>query len=284
MVTGLLFMTRKKINTPVEDTSTDYNKLSIQVSLSGLSFCVLDTIDNKIIASESISFGKELTPYEVQKQLKDLFETHKVQQSSFSEVVVIHRNPLFSLVPKSLFDPKELANYLKFNAKILANDHIDYDHIEPHEMVNVYVPFVNINNYIYDLFGEFQFMHTATVLIQTLFNSHGTTKEPICYVHLSEYQMDVTIIGQKKLLFYNSFIYHSKEDFIYYLLFALEQLKLDTETIKVKLFGAIEEGDDIYTICYDYVKNIAISIPSNSALQLGDLEKETIDFTLLNAL
>ena len=277
-------MTRKKINTAVEEISTDYNKLSIQVSLSGLSFCVLDTVSSKLIASESIAFEKEVSPYQVQKELKALIETHKVNQTQFSEVVVIHRNPLFSLVPKSLFDAKELANYLKFNAKILANDHIDYDAIEPYDIVNVYVPFVNINNYIYELFGEFQFMHTATVIIQSLFNSHEATKDTVCYVYVSENQMDITIFEQKQLLFYNSFIYHTKEDFIYYLLFTLEQLKLDTESIKVKLFGSIEEGDDLYNICYLYIKHMAISIPSHSALELGDLEKESIDFTLLNAL
>src|SRR5690606_27729204 len=141
---------------------------------NGLSFCVLDTLSNSVIASERIVFKNELTPYAVQKEIKQLFDENSIQQAKFSEVVVIHRNNLFSLVPKALFNKEELANYLKFNAKILANDHLEYDEVHNLDLVNVYVPFVNINNYIYDLFGSFEFMHHGTVLIQSLMNSHGS--------------------------------------------------------------------------------------------------------------
>jgi hypothetical protein len=82
---------------------------------------------------------------------------------------------------------------------------------------------------------------------------------------------------------FNSFNYTTKEDFIYYLLFTLEQLNLDTETVILKMFGEIEEGDDIYSICYQYVKHISIFIPSVSFLPL-DLNTESIDFTVLSSL
>jgi len=278
-------MTKKTTTNIPEDTPAEqFLKLSIQVSLSGLSFCILDTISNQILVSESISFGRELTPYEVKKELKTFIETNNVTNKSFSEVIVTHRNQLSSLVPKALFDADELANYLKFNTKILANDFIAYDIIENHDIVNVYVPFANINNYIYDLFGEFSYMHHGSVLIQTLLGTKNTAKEPVCYVHLTEEQMDITVIANKKLLLYNSFTYTTKEDFIYYLLFVLEQLDLDTNKVLVRLFGTIEEGDTIYRMCYKYIKNMAVSVPDNGNYELGDLEKESIDFTLINAL
>ncbi|QLG46473.1 DUF3822 family protein [Costertonia aggregata] len=277
-------MTKKETNNIKDETISDYQKLSIQVSLDGLSFCVLDTIGNTILASERIIFDNELNPYGIQKELKGLFNQHDLKNTPLSEIVVIHKNTLFSLVPKSLFDENELANYLKFNTKLLANDHLDYDEIENYDVVNVYVPFVNINNYIYELFGEFEFKHHSTVLIETLLNNHSNGNEPVCYVHVSKRQFDVTVISQKKLVFHNTFEYTTREDFIYYLLFTLEQLNLDTETVPLKLFGAVEEGDSIYNICYTYVKHITIFIPSFTSYHLGDLETETIDFTVLNAL
>ncbi len=272
----------KKINR--EDIRENYHKLSIQVSLNGLSFCVFDTIGNTIPLSKSVVFGKELSPYEVQKELKELLSANPVSDYQFSEVVVIHRNNLFSLVPKALFAKEELANYLKFNAKILANDLIAYDEMENYDMINVYVPFVNINNYIYDLFGTFEYKHNGTVLIEALLNSHTNGKEPVCYVHISDQQMDVAILSQKQLIFYNSFRYVTKEDFIYYLLFTLEQLKMDPATVKMRLFGAIEEGDEIYTICYEYIQHISIFIPAALAHPLEGNLQHSIDFTVINAL
>ncbi len=278
-------MTKKKTDSSLEESTKDYHKLSIQVGLNGLSFCVLDTIGNTILTSENVVFGEEQTPYDVQKSLTALFETHGLAEMSFSEVVVIHKNNLFSLVPKALFDEKELANYLKFNAKILANDHIAYDEIESYDMMNVYVPFVNINNYIYELFGEFEFRHNGTVLVQALLNSHGNNSEQaICYVHVSEHHMEIVVLSQKRLLLYNSFDYSTKEDFIYYLLFCLEQLKLATETVKLRLFGNIDEADERYSICAEYIKNISIFVPATTSYHREETEEEPIDFAVLNAL
>ena len=277
-------MTKKKINNTEDNSLENFNKLSIQVRLNGLSFCVLDTIGNSILKSDRLVFEKNLSPLELQKNLEQLFKTHNLGSSQFSEVVVVHRNNLFSFVPKSLFDVNELANYLKFNTKILANDHIAYDELDNYDVVNVYVPFVNINNYVFDLFGEFEYKHNGTVLVQALLNNSGANKEPICYVHIDGQQMDITILAQKKLLFYNSFNITSKEDFIYYLLFTLEQLKLDTECTKLQLFGSIEEGDDIYKLCYKYIKDISLFIPSVGSYPIATTDQKSLDFTVLSAL
>lgn len=276
-------MTEKTTNKNIS-SSSDYKKLSIQVGLNGLSFCIMDTVDHSIIQSEGTTFKEERTPYELQKLLKEFLEKHQIPQMDFSEVVVIHKNSLNGLIPKALFNKDELPNYLKFNVKILANDHIAYDEIENYDMVNVYIPFVNINNYIYGLFGEFEFKHNGTVLIQTLLNNHGNGNEAVCYVHVAEPQMEVTVVSQKKLLFYNSFTYQTKEDFIYYLLFTLEQLNLNTESVKLRLFGTVEEGDDIHGLCYQYIKNVSIYIPDNLPYLSAEMDNETIDFTVLNAL
>ncbi|MRX65457.1 DUF3822 family protein [Maribacter luteus] len=277
-------MTKKKIFKTDDIPLEKFNKLSIQVSLNGLSFCVLDTISNTITNSERQVFDKILNPFELQNNLRTLLEKHQIHKTSFSEVIVVHSNGLFSFVPKSLFDENELANYLKLNAKILANDHLAYDALENYDMVNVYVPFVNINNYIFELFGEFEYKHNGTVLVEALLNNSGANKEPICYVHVDGQQMSITVISQKKLQLHNSFTFTSKEDFIYYLLFTMEQLNLETETTKLKLFGSIEEDDEIYKLCYSYIKDITIFIPSITSYPMADTDKNNIDFTLISAL
>ena len=274
----------KSSNNSADHTTESFNKLSIQVSLNGLSFCVVDTLRNSILLSEQLSFGKELSPFELQRELKDLLREHSVLEMEISDTVVVHRNNLFSLVPKALFDKEELANYLKFNAKILANDLIVYDEIDSHELVNVYVPYVNINNYIFDLFGEFEFVHNGTVLLQSLLKSTGNTSEPVCYVYVGHRQMDLVVMSKKQLIFYNSFDYRTKEDFIYYILFTLEQLEFDPENIPVRLFGFVEEGDELYEICYEFIRHISIYVQDSTYTPNEDIPEEKIDYTVLNAL
>ena len=44
--------------------------------------------------------------------------------------------------------------YLKYDVKLLKNDVASYDNIEEIEAVNVYLPFINVNNYLIDIGGE----------------------------------------------------------------------------------------------------------------------------------
>ena len=285
METGPLFMTKKETNKDhLNDLILeDYHKLSIQVSLNGLSFCILDTIGKKIVKAEKYSFDNRLNPYEAQKELKRFIKKQQIKDFEFSEVVVVHRNNLFSLVPKVLFDPNELANYLKFNTKILANDLLEYDEIPAFEMVNVYVPFVNINNYIYDQFGDFDFKHHSTVLVESLLSSNPGS-EGICYAYVTADELDLIILQNKKLLFYNNFSYKTPEDFLYYLLFTLEQLHLDPNEIKLRLFGAIEEGDPVFTICQDYVQHLSLYLPGLPDDLLPDETALNANYLAINAL
>ena len=198
-------MTKKEINKDLSAKENSYHKLSIQVSLNGLSFCILDTIANELSLCHSLPFKREVNPFDLHRELKQSFRDEGVMEYSFSEVVAIHRNALFSLVPQPLFDEQELPNYLKYNAKILATDHLDFDVIASMDAVNVYVPFANVNNFLYDLFGEFEFKHSGTVLLETLIKLPSSRQGTICYLHLAESQMDLVVFASKKLLFFNSF-------------------------------------------------------------------------------
>lgn len=281
--TGLLYMIEKK-NHNKEIHSSEYKKLSIQVGLNGLSFSITDTISNTILSCETVVFEKKLTPFQLKKKLVEVFEAYKIPQDTFSEVEIIHKNNLFNLVPKALFNKDELGNYLKYNAKLLANDDMVFDDIENHDIINVYVPFTNINNYVYELFGEFYYKHHGTVLIQALLNNQENNNNPVCYVHMAEKQLDIVILSQKKLLLYNNFSYETQEDFMYYLLFTLEQLNLNTEDIKLRLFGAIEDGDNLFKLCKKYIKNIAIFAPDNIPHLYQNQDINSIDFSELNTL
>ena len=276
-------MTKKENNKDLAAAENSYHKLSIQVSLNGLSFCILDTIANKLSLSHSLPFKREVSPFDLHREIRQSFREEGVLDYSFSEVIAIHRNALFSLVPLPLFQEEKLPDYLKYNAKILATDHLDFDVITGLDAVNVYVPFANVNNFLYDLFGEFEFKHSGTVLLETLIKLPSSRQGTICYVHLAESQMDLVVFANKKLFFYNSFAISSAEDVLYFLLFSLEQLNLDPESLRLRLLGEVTEEDRVYEFCSEYFENVSLFLPADTTLPLSGQE-EGIDFTLINAL
>ena len=143
-------------------------KLSIQINLNGLSFCVLEENSNTITYLNNLVFDRKLTPFELLDHLKEAFNNIEILQNKFSAVTIIYVNELSTLVPSPLFNEDNLADYLKFNSKILKSDFISYDEISINFSVNVYIPYVNINNYIYDKFGAFTYKHFSTILIDTI--------------------------------------------------------------------------------------------------------------------
>ena len=70
------------------------NTLSIQISLSGLSFCILNTEINTITHYSSIVFEKILNPAGVLDALKNHLSTTKTLQEDFNTVNLIHENEL----------------------------------------------------------------------------------------------------------------------------------------------------------------------------------------------
>ena len=260
------------------------NTLSIQVSLSGLSFCILHTESNTITYCNAITFDKILNPKEVLNQLKHHIHEIEVLQQDFDAVRLIHENELSTLVPKPLFNEDFLADYLKFNSKILSNDYITHDDLVQGDIVNVYVPYVNINNFIYDTYGAFEFNHYSTILLNTLFALHKNNSEAIMYINIANKHFEVTVLEGNKLVLYNTFEYQSKEDFIYYILFTAEQLQLNPDKFSLVLMGDIAKTDDLYDIAYTYIRHVSIHESDLSYIIETDNEKAfNTNFILQNS-
>ena len=277
MVTGLKHM----VQTSNTEQISNNSKLSIQISLSGLSFCILDGPDNNITELKEYKFEKRLNPLEVLDQLKALFENENTLNKSFSSVCVIHTNELSALVSSELFDENCLADYLKFNAKILKSDFIAYDHIN--EMVNVYVPYVNINNFIYDTFGSFTYKHYSTVLLETILMMEKNSTEINVFVHVGINHFEIIVVDSSNLILYNTFEFQTKEDFMYYILFTYEQLELNPETHELIFLGAVSRESELFQICYKYIRHVVFgSRPSKYKFNVTPAHDHS-DFVILNS-
>lgn len=237
--------------------------LSIQVNLNGLSFCILDSNARTILHINAIKFEEKLTPFETLNRLKKELSTNIIFSDNFKNITVIHKNDLATLVPQPYYNEVNNADYLKYNTKILKTDFIASDNIKAHKIVCVYVPYVNINNYLFDAFGTFTYKHAATVLINAINNIEINSEDNYIFVNIENNTMQVVIKQNNKLQLYNCFDFASSDDFIYYLLFTCEQKQLNPELIKLKLLGTISENDEIYKIAYKYVRHVEVLKNSN---------------------
>ena len=264
--TGLKVMTYQK-TTNIFTESKSNNRLSVQLSLSGLSFLVIDSISNKVVFFSEKKHSHPHSPEELLIDLTLAFSEQLELQENFKEVSVAYATTLYALVPTPLFDEKMASEYLKLNSKILANDFIAYDSLENNDITIVYIPYVNINNYLFDRFGNFKYYHSSTLLLKYILNLEKHTTKPKIYINVGKEIFDIIIVKDGELLLCNTYEYKTPEDFIYYILFCLEQLKLNPDIIECVLSGVIEEGDNNYTILYTYLRHVSF-ITSEGLLEI----------------
>ncbi len=270
---------RKKNN---KEIISQHKKLSIQFSLDGFSFCVKDIPTNEILVVTEYVFKERLnTPNLLLDKIVEAFETDKDLQADFEKVTAIHRNKLSTIVPNALFDEQHIKSYLNYTIQTLSSDLVVFDDLKI-EAKNVYIPYVNINNYLFQNFGEFEYKHHSTLFIEEILDRKEEFNTNSLFVNVSYSNVDVIIIKDSEFSLYNSFSYNTKEDFIYYILFCVEQLEMDINEFTLYFSGNIIHEFDIYKIAYDYIKNIEFLTPNHDFFKKSEFFFDHSLYTLVS--
>ena len=125
-------------------------------------------------------------------------------------------------------------------------------------------PYVNINNFLIDRFGSFNYKHSFTILVKKVLEFSKNIDETQLYVHIQTDNFQIIAAKNQKLLLFNTFDYKTEEDFIYYLLFVAEQLNLNPETVQLKFFGTVSKESNLYQIAYKYIRNVSLFFDYNN--------------------
>lgn len=259
-------------------------RLSVQITLTGLSFLVLNTDTQDVVFFSEKKQDSILSPEEILLNIKSVFSENESVIKKCNEVLVIYATELYTLVPTLLFDESKSSEYLKFNSKILSNDFVANDTVNNQNITVVYIPFTNINNYFFDEFGDFTYYHSTTLLLKLLLTKEKHSQTTKVFVHINQSHFDLIVIKKGNLLLCNSYNFKTPEDFIYYILFCFEQLKLNPDLIETVLCGAITEGDLLYKIAYKYIRNIIFYTEIESKIKCIETDKDHNNLLLKNSI
>ena len=263
-------MTLSKQNNNTGQTA--HQSLSVQLALTGHSFLITHTQTKEVLFFSETIFDQTTTPEELLSDLSQKINQTPALTQNFDHVELIHCNDVVTSVPKSLFDPKKAAEYLKFNSKILATDFIAFDQVQTQDIITVYAPYINVNNFFFDTYGAFSYFHATTKLLDIILNSPSEREVVKIHVHVFKDSFTCIVSKDNKLQLCNTYQYKTPEDFIYYILFCYEQLGLKTETDPITLSGHIAKDDALYALLFTYVRYINFE-PNNKGVQIKDIPK-----------
>jgi len=260
-------LTASHVDKALSKFATENYKLSFQLSTNGFSFSVLEVNRNKLLSVESYELDKpESISSSVTHEsvvllaIEELFFQFKWIGEKFAAVNFIIESDKSTLIPMPLFDPSEINTYLKFSHIVSKDEDIISNSMINLEAFNIFSIYKNLREKITSMFPDSTISNISNTLIEgILINYKNQNIKNKVFVNVRNSYFDVIIIHGKRLIFFNSFKYKTKEDFIYFLIFVFEQLRINPEEVELVLLGNIRKNSPLYEIAYNYVREISFA-------------------------
>lgn len=265
--------------------ASPYYGLSIQVSQGGFSFCIFDPQSKKYLGIESYDFQYVSNNNQLFDVLEKLIPGIEWLSLPFESVKIIFETHKSTLVPQVLFDNEKPQSHIELNHPVETGEAPQNDFLTTLDARNVWLIPENIRKLLRRYFPLAPIHHHGSVLIERLrsINKNVTENQGV-FVYVRKNMFDIVVLINNKLLFFNSFSYQAKEDFIYFLIYVLEQLELNPESVRLTFLGEILKLSSIYDIAHKYVRHVGFgsrSLDYNYSYVFDDIPGHFY-FNLLN--
>jgi len=217
--------------------------LSVQIGLKHFSYCIINTSINNVELFNNPVINDDII---------NIINKEEILKSNFASSSVAFTNFPCTLIPDELFTEKSSKEILELSTDLY--DIIKHDALPEINSHLIYTIPSIISDIAFTFFPNAKQKASQSILIQQF--SKFDNKDNNTYLHISENILNITTFKHNKLIFDNSFKFETKEDILYFTLFTLEQLKLDTNIVNIKLYGDIIKGDENHQLLYEYIKNI----------------------------
>lgn len=243
-----------------------FYKLYLQISKTDIKITVLDSDANTFIGLYVYLLNDVFSFHSLTKPLSEFIKENPFLQIQYQSINIAFVNDRATILPNAIFNKSELATYHQFNFVKQSEDVFFHDSFTNIAAQNVFA----IPDYLINSFSEVnnkRICHFSTSLIEaSLLYAKSTNALSLVDVHVLPNSFQILIIKNQQLALYNSFDYQTSEDFIYYLLFVLEQQKIDNKQASIRLLGEVEKNSTIYNLLYTYINEVTI-VPKRALMK-----------------
>jgi len=168
-----------------------------------------------------------------------LAQATQLQQNT-ENVRIICQSPFFTLVPLALFSQKDAHYFLDFQVNTVNSTTI-FNIIEPKEIAAVFaVPQMLVKS-LSRFFNDAKiFLHLTEII-----NCKHNINVNFGQLYFAENSFDILIFEKKRLIFYNSFKFNTKEDVLYFLTAIFEQFSLSFGQTELFIYNSDTQRDTI---------------------------------------
>ena len=252
---------------------TSEYRMTIQFTLGGFSYVVLDAGTNTIIAMESYSSDDLTNGKDLFDALEKILVFNKLNGKKFQSVTCVLGTRDYALIPDELFGEEKSSRYLDFLHSIQPNSQIINDRLDANECIGIYSITSHLIGKIKELWPEAKIVHESSVFLSHVSEIAKSKKMTRVYLYVKNRNFDMAVFKEGNLTFFNNFKFNTKDDFLYFLMFAIEQQKMSAEGTTVCVSGMISSNSEILRLCERYIKDIRF-IENGNSIQVSEALKE----------
>lgn len=239
-------------------------RVFLQLDESQMLAMVIDPVRNKALALSDYHFpvDEETENPQVGDYFKEILENPDFKNIfGRGEFTLSFHSSTHSLVPNPLFSKDQVGELLSLTCSLQDSERLRQfryiaDPIPSADAHFLYALPESIAQAAEQHFPGVTFRHAASSFIESRLRQNKYEKDDTLSVHIRRRHLDVMISSGSDLKFFNSFRYRTAEDLIYYLLFTMEQLQLNPDTLKVTCYGEIEKISAGWMLARKYIRNL----------------------------
>ena len=237
--------------------------LSIQISLDGFSFAILDIPKGKYTVLKSTNFFLK-RPRLLYMNVRDVVSNDDLLRLKYKSTDVIYATEKFTLVPQAFFHHGYTEKYFGFNHETEKGFAIDKTLFPKAEAWCIYTIPENLKEYLTLAFPKSTVRHNLFPLVERSLKENKNFPERK-QVHLNFFRssFELIVISGTKLLLSNQFNYSGENDVLYYVLYVFDQLKLPPDTTELVFHGQLKPTDPLYQSFRKYVRKPAFANPTS---------------------
>lgn len=208
-------------------------------------------------------------PGELAERVAVLMADNGLLRRPFSKVQIALLNSDFSLVPEAFSTEDDALAWLQFSAGTLPGVKTGLHRLRG--LAFYYGMDAELRRYFEKQFPNANLRHAGAVSCALLFTQHSLLGTDL-FLHVHAGVIELSAKRQDSLVFYNVFPYAVNEDILYYLLFTVEQLRLDPALLTLAIAGQLPANAPLLENIRRYIRQVrlcaqppALQLPGEAA-------------------
>lgn len=261
------------------DETLDLNRahtyrLSIQVSLNGFSFSILDQVRGKFVVLRHHDLSTLPSSEEKGARLSTIIANEPYLKPSYRESIAMVSSGKSTLIPSAYFREQDVKKYLEFNHDMDELDEIHYNYLQPTDAYTIFSIPNPLTNPIIEHIGRIEYYHHQLPFITWQLDNSPSHKK-IAAISIYENFADIGVFSKNKLHFYNTFNWSAMEDLLYYILYVYKQHKLNVSANDLYISGNTSSLKELKDLIGRYIKKIHDQKPPDAFTYSYTFKKET---------